>query len=382
MHQAMRKNILQSDNPSQHEPCAACCDNIIKHEVVCEVCRKTPPYHATSFRDFASCQNCSLVRYCSEACRDALGSVHSPEDCAALRLLYATERTQIDYHLARKKPYAVEHLMNPSPAPRGVYTPLTQYTGFDHYHRELALEFSGSSDITLMYQSLAGSFPHAHPMAVEAVGQMATEAESIPLTVIAGLEAAIANIATRKELEIHFVAAGSRELSVRGMSEDILHHFPSLKTLTIHYVGPEASVPTQSPPGHNHACVECKARGSRRTWALHAMEYHQFLAANPGKWPDIIIGLNTGWSEIDTVSWARTIDAVCALKTPVVFTAYSEREALMEKGLLTGRQVEFMVDVQKNKWRGVIPIVNKGIRSSQGMLALYNSFYWYVFRGQ
>ncbi|KAJ7272546.1 hypothetical protein B0H12DRAFT_1319779 [Mycena haematopus] len=365
MHQTKRKSILQSKDPAQHEPCGPCCDRIIKHEIVCEVCRKTPAYHATAFKAFASCPKCGLVRYCSDTCRDALGRVHSPEDCATLRLLHATERTQIDYHLARKKLYSFEHLMSPSPEPRRRYTPLAKYTGFDHFHRELSREFSDSSDITLIG------------------GQMATEAESIPLTVIAGLEAAIPNIATRKALEIHFVAAGSRELCVSGMTEDILHHFPSLKTLSIHYVGPEAStLRPPSPPQFNRACAECKGRGSHRSWTLHAMEYHQFLKANPGERADIIVGLNTGWSEVDVMSWASTIKAVCALKIPVLFTAYSELEALREKMFLQTQRVEFLVDVQENKWRGVIPIVNKGIRNSQGILASYSSYYWYVFRGQ
>ncbi|KAJ7259527.1 hypothetical protein B0H12DRAFT_1182132 [Mycena haematopus] len=344
---------------------------------------KTPAYHGTAFKAFASCPKCGLVRFCSDKCRDALDRVHSPEDCATLRLLHATERTQVDYHLARERPYIFQHLMTPSPAPRRKHTALAKYTGFDHFHRDLSLEFSDSPDITHMYRMLAESFPTSHPMAVQAVGQMATEAESIPLTVIAALEAAIPNIATCKALEIHFVAAGIRELSMRGMTEEILHHFPSLKTLSIHYVGPEASTPgEQSPPQFNYACAECKGRGSRRTWALHATEYHQFLKANPGKRPDIIVGLNTGWSEVGVMSWTSTIEAVCALKIPVVFTEYSEREALREKALLQQRQVEFLVDVQENKWRGVIPIVNKGIQNSHGILALYSSYYWYVFRGQ
>ncbi|KAJ7620230.1 hypothetical protein FB45DRAFT_929761 [Roridomyces roridus] len=220
-------------------------------------------------------------------------------------------------------------------------------------------------------------------MAIEAIDQMASEAESILLTVIAGLEASIPQLATRRSLEIHFVAAASHEVSARAITEEFLHHLPALRELTIHFVGPEARLPVgmqQSSP--NLACEECKSGGATRRWALHTMEYHRFLAANPGRRPDLIVGLNTGFSEVAVASWAPTMDAICALGVPVVFTAYSLPEARMEAGLLRGRGCSFIVDVEENKWRGVIPRVNKGIKYTQGILALYSSFYWYVFRGR
>ncbi|KAJ7765076.1 hypothetical protein DFH07DRAFT_372973 [Mycena maculata] len=370
----MRKKFLQSDDPTQHEPCGACADNIIKREVVCEVCYKTP-YQAAVFQPFAPCSKCNLVRYCSDACKEALDSVHSKADCATLRLLHATERTQIDYHIARKKLAKFERLAAPSPSPRRSYTPLSRYAGFDHFHRDLSAEFG---DIALMYRALADSFHTFHPMAVQAVGQMSTEAESIPLTVIAGLEASIPDIATRRALEIHFVAASSRELCSRAMTEELLHHFTSLHELNIHYVGPEAADPRCAPSSPNLACSPCKERGSSRMWTIHATEYHRFLADNPARRPDLIVGLNTGCAEIETASWATTLDKICALKTPTLFTAYSQPGL----NLLRGRGVDFVVEVRENKWRGIIPIVNKGIKLTQGMLALYSSNYWYVFRGR
>ncbi|KAJ7625464.1 hypothetical protein B0H17DRAFT_567034 [Mycena rosella] len=285
-----------------------------------------------------------------------------------------------------QKVAACDRLMAPSPKPRPWYwyAPFSDYTSFDHFHRELAKEVnpSGSDDITPMYHSLANSFLSWHPLAMEAVGQMATEAEGIPFTIIAGLEAGIPDVNTRRALEIHVVGAASRELSTRAMAEEILHHFTVLRELHIHYIGPDANVPAGALSSPNHACGACTERGSNRRWSLHRMEYHRFIADNPARKPDLIVGLNTGWSEIATESWASTLDTICALRTPAVFTAYSCKEAQLEADLLRSRDVDFVVEVQDNRWKGVIPIVNKGIQLAHGVLALYNNNYWYVFRGR
>ncbi|KAJ7129191.1 hypothetical protein C8R44DRAFT_872488 [Mycena epipterygia] len=375
MHQSIRKTILQSDDPAQYEPCSGCCDSIIKNEVLCEVCHRTP-YQAPTYKAFAACTKCRMVRYCSDTCKDALSSVHFSEDCATLNLLFATERTQIDYHIARKTAYRLQPLMTPSIGPRRMHTPLARYTDFIHLHRELSEEFTNIAALTK-------SFPTSHPMAVQAVGQMSMEAESIPLTVIAGLEASIPDIATRSSLEIHIVAASSRELNTRGMTEEILHHFPALRKLQIHYIGPEA-IDRNVQSATNRACAACKARGSSRTWAVHPMEYHCFVDQNPSRRPDLIVGLNTGWSEVATGSWSTTLDTICAFKIPTLFTAYTQNEARREVDLLRNRGVDFIVDDLKteNKWRGVIPTVNKGMKLAHGTLAAYNSRYWYVFQGR
>ncbi|KAJ7574523.1 hypothetical protein C8J56DRAFT_978474, partial [Mycena floridula] len=203
-------------------------------------------------------------------------------------------------------------------------------------------------------------------------GQMVTEVQSIPLTVIAGLEASIPDITSRKSLEIHFVAAADREISTRGMLEEILHQFPSLKRFHIRYIGPESVGDQNLNPNTNHACADCKGRGCTRTWSLHPMEYHRFLEENPTKRPDFIVGINTGWSEIAVDSWSVTLDKILALKVPTLFTAYSELEGRLEAAQLRYKRVNFIVDAEENRWKGVIPIINKGILASQGVLAVYS----------
>ncbi|KAJ7633033.1 hypothetical protein FB45DRAFT_832460 [Roridomyces roridus] len=322
-----------------------------------------------------------MVHYCSDACKRGLSTVHTQDDCKTLRLLRATERTQIDYHIARKKPAVLEDFMSVTPHARRPYIPLSHYADFGQFHRAISMEYSSSPDVTFMYRLLASTFHHHDPMVIPAIDQMASEAESIPLTVIAGLEASIPNISTRPTLEIHFVAASTRELSTRAITEEILHHFPALRKLVIHYVGPEATVPGEAlARSPNLACSSCKSRGASRHWELHATEYHHFLKANPEKRPDLIVGLNTGWSEMAQAAWAKTFDSISVLGAPVLFTEYSQREARGEEKLLRARGAHFMVPMQENRWKGVIPIVNKGVKLNHGKLASYSSYYWYVFR--
>lgn len=270
--------------------------------------------------------------------------------------------------------------MAPSPSPRRKYVPLSQYTGWEHYHRELAREFSDSPRIMDMYQALARSFPCSHPMAAQGVGQMATEAESIPFTVIAGLEASVPDITSRTSIEIHIIAAASRELSTKAMMEEVLHHFSRLRNLRLCYVGPEVAAEDRSTV--NQACAPCKSLGSTRAWSLHQMEYHVFLQSNPDRKADFVVGLNTGWSEVATGSWIPTLNAILSLKVPALFTTYSLNEAQREDRMFQDMGAHFVVPVHANKWRGVIPIVNKGIRMQHDTLAVYTSAFSYVIRGR
>ncbi|KIY70757.1 hypothetical protein CYLTODRAFT_487780 [Cylindrobasidium torrendii FP15055 ss-10] len=375
---SIKEQILSTHNSGHPEPCAACSNNIFKKEIVCRVCFQTP-YQAATVKSFESCQGCGMARVCSDKCKEALGGVHSPDECAMLRLLRATERVKIDYHLDRKKSSAYEHLMAPTAGPRRRYVPLARYSGLVDFNEDVSREYADTPDISIMYRRLAGTFETSEPMAAEAVGQLSMEAQSIALTIIAGLEASVPDITTRRSLEIHFVGASNREISTRAMLEEVLHQFPALKDLRIHYVGPEADFAEET--GHNWACSVCQARGSRRTRALHAVPYHDFLAQNPARRPDLVVALNTGWSEVDTSVWAPTLQAILKLKIPALFTAYSKQEADRERSFQRP-DMDFIVDVQPNKWRGVIPIVNIALRDDTDHIAVYSSQYWYIFKGR
>ncbi|KAE9407222.1 hypothetical protein BT96DRAFT_1014319 [Gymnopus androsaceus JB14] len=341
-----RREILKSINPDQHEPCEACATTIFKREVVCEVCFKTP-YQTRPIKSFASCPKCQLARYCSDKCKLKLPTVHSKEQCDMLALLHATKRTDIDYHLDRKRLRDLGSMMNPSPKKHGRYVPMASYTGWDHYHRALSQEASGIADIAIMYGMLASSFRSHSPQAVAGVGQLSTESESFPFTMISGLEKAIPKISTCVSLSIHVVGASSRELGTSGMAEEILHHFPRLKHLHLRFIGPEAIVPTKP---DNRACPDCQAVGGRRTWSTHTEVYHDYIRQNPRSKPDLIVALNSGHSDITLIfSWMPTLEKILDMNVPALFTEYLREEAEYEVARLRSMGARIVVWVGKEQ---------------------------------
>ncbi|KAE9403206.1 hypothetical protein BT96DRAFT_917648 [Gymnopus androsaceus JB14] len=253
---------------------------------------------------------------------------------------------------------------------------MASYTDWDHYHRVLSQEASGIADISDMYGRLVDDFQTHSPQAVVGVGQLSTESESFPFTVISGLEKAIPKISTYVSLEIHIVGASSRELGITGMTEEILHHFPHLKRLHLRFIGPEARAPTEP---DNQACEVCQAAGGRRTWSMHTELYHVYMRKNPGNKPDLIVALNSGHSDITLfISWTPTLYKILDMNVPALFTEYSREEAELEVVRLRSMGARFVVELEKNKWKGVIPIINRAVLLNHGDVVYSNQFLYVV----
>lgn len=137
-----------------------------RNEISCEVCNKMP-FQAAIHEAFASCPNCGLARYCSDNCKDLLASVHSKENCSKLRLLYITERTQIDYHSDRQTRPDIKPLMLPSFFSRQVYLSASRYSGIGQYHDAQAK--GDGVHPRMMYKHIAETLPGAHPMAADGI---------------------------------------------------------------------------------------------------------------------------------------------------------------------------------------------------------------------
>ncbi|KAF5357630.1 hypothetical protein D9758_007526 [Tetrapyrgos nigripes] len=348
----------------------------IDEQATCQVCNRTP-FQKPEYHPFEICSGCNYVRWCSDECKENLSSVHSPKHCAVLRLYVAYNRISIDYALSgqngRKRP------MFQTPNPRDSYIPLSEIADWNDYHCRIFPEFRSKCEAT------AKGLETSDPASVEGFEMMAMEPACIVLTVIAAIEAS--GLTTRESLRIHFVGASSRELSGHGMMEELLHYLPCLKNVHITYVGPQAHLCAVlfSLSDGNLACEKCQAKDFSRTASYHGSEYHTFMTrvAGPEDKPDLVIALNSGFTEVIPESWRLTVQNILRQGVPAAFTSYSDVEARQELGVLRDMGAKFLVEPRENKWRGVVPIVNKIAELfSPGSMGMgYDSNWWYVFRG-
>ncbi|KAL0563907.1 hypothetical protein V5O48_018153, partial [Marasmius crinis-equi] len=256
--------------------------------------------------------------------------------------------------------------------------PLSKINGWNDYHEKIFPDFAFATQVT------AGTIKTYHPDPPSAIRLLATKATCFPLTVIAALEDVMPTLSLHNSLSIHVVGAATRELLARGMLEELLHFLPKLKTLKILFVGPE----TIDPSGGNEtnlACEFCVAKGRSRTSTFYKGTYHDFVLT-PGasaNRPDLIVGLNTGMSEVDHESWKKTIGVIRDLDVPALFTCYTKREGESEMRMMKGMGVKIAKELSLNKWRGVVPKSNNYWNTDdEGPIAAYNSYYKYIAHGR
>lgn len=354
-----------------------------RQQIKCAICYKTE-FQSAVYRRFSACDGCQLVHWCSQECQQRIPTAHTVQDCTEMRNLRAVERVLIDYAIARKSQKKITLFTQ---FPRTTYIPLSHIKDWDDYHRRIYPEID--QDLRPLTMEIGSSHPNP-ATASAALKQVVTDATSIPVTIIAGLEASIPNISDRKELIIHILGASDKETQGLALMDEILHFFPRLKTLRISYVGPEidqAIIERYSDPNKNTACPSCQPRGLFRSGTFWSSTYHDFVSRNGGARmvkPDLIVAMNTGFSEVDVDSWRQSIEVVLKLGVPALFTAYQREEAFQEHLLLSGRSdVEFLVPFQENKWGGVIPRLNllQKLVTGNNIGKSYNSQFMYIFRG-
>ncbi|KAK1230536.1 hypothetical protein PQX77_006371 [Marasmius sp. AFHP31] len=333
------------------------------------------------------CPECRLGWWCSPECEKEFPKAHTTALCQDYKDLSAIDRVSIDWAIHCKSRV---QLVICSEVLRKTYIPISTVKDWDDYHRRVYPDFKRYSEI------MCRDFSTYNPAPLKAVRMMATEASVLPLTTFAALEDVYGPewLGSRTQLCIHVVGAGMREMSAKAMLEEFLHQLPRLKTLEATFVGPEVQPP---PPGFyeppNLACPSCRSDGRSRVYAYENTTYHEYLrSSKPNrKAPDIIVALNTGFSEMETESWTKTLNVILDKGTPAVFTCYTEWEGLREVETLEKMGANIMKRLDQNKWRGVIPKVHVYIRgvdedalqqSASGPSRYWNSNYRYVFRGR
>ncbi|KAJ7280266.1 hypothetical protein C8J57DRAFT_1567542, partial [Mycena rebaudengoi] len=342
---------------------------LITYGKKCQVCFCTPFQDAA--RKFSACFKCKLAWWCSEDCKVHLTEAHSASQCAELRTTAAVDAVRIAYALARRSGRGI---MVPTEEPAAVYVPPSTLSGWATYYHQFAPLFEdGCANLGL-------EFHLAHPLAAYAAGLLITESASIPLTLLSALEDTIPDVQTRSKLCIHIVGAADKETMSTGMLEELLHYLPSLKIITLVFIGPEL---TNDATPLNRACQSCQRIKRRRTIICWSGTYHEFAGSQEYHThpPDLIAGFNTGMSEIEVSRWRTSLGVILGSAAPAVFTSYTEFEGEQEVRMLRGLGAAFVKDLEKNRWRGVVATIDE-MFNRDGKPGHYTNHYRFIVQGR
>jgi splicing suppressor protein 51 len=221
------------------------------------------------------------------------------------------------------------------------------------------------------------------------------------LTIIAGLEAVCDDLATKETVNLHLIGATSKELESLVCFEELLHLLPHLKKLHCSFVGPELP---RMVDGNNTVTLDCCPLCTSesdyprvlescdvglirslldakrvRSMQMFTGTYHDYVKTEHYGQPDLAVAFHTGHSLEEQVSWAPTIKHLAACDYSTVFTTYNEAEMLGEMGGLKELGAKFLVDGQKNKWKGMRPMLDP--LEEEENIPYYHNYFWYMIAG-
>ncbi|VDB87241.1 unnamed protein product [Peniophora sp. CBMAI 1063] len=350
----------------------------VTNGIKCEGCYLTP-FQKPVNTQFTPCPRCEVAWWCSPACKDNFAQVHTSAQCGALYDTFCAERMELDYMRIRGSTRSLNIVTDKGYHKK--YVPISSISSWNEYFRTFDPRIA---ETTI---KLAKELGAQNKNARNAVVLLTKQANVIPLTIATALEHAYPDMPKRKSICVHLVGADMFERLNMAMFENVLHYFPRLRTLKVCFVGPGPAVDNQY-DSKNKACEACKAEGRAREMVFYRSNYHDCPWSKAGNSyaPDLVVGFNTGMSEMAVSAWKQTLDLILDLGVPAVFTAYSKGEVANEEKMLRGRGVRFIKDVEKNKWRGVIGRANLVYESAHleggQHTTVYNSNYTYMVRGR
>ena len=211
---------------------------------------------------------------------------------------------------------------------------------------------------------------------------LAAESSSLLITILAGLESELFDLASRAKLTIHVVGAGELEIRRASMMEELYHLLPNLQILVVGYVGPDVR-PIHGDIGkilEFGCCFKCQGMNrSPRQAFLANYPYHDFTKSDlflkyP---PDLIVAFHTGHAR--SLEWQPTLNRILDLEVPAVFTTYNVQLALDEEQSFNSMNAHFSKRPAENRWRGVIPKPDFAMKRYD---MFYVNYYWYIVKGR
>jgi len=187
-------------------------------------------------------------------------------------------------------------------------------------------------------------------------------------------------LSSRTELEIAIIGAAEFELGF-GLAffEEIVHCLPSLRRLTLRFIGPNAgNREVQWIP-----CAHCNEKGVQLQHSIHPCTFHDYVNERttaedddepPFQWPDLAVLFNSGMGSSDLAGergWRPTLEKLAKSGIPTLLTAFLRREAKEDEDLLYKMQCNIVIKRHKNPWRS--DFVTKMVYTRKGYF-FYNGF--------
>ena len=339
----------------------------------CEQCFRTPfDGEDDEFRKFLSCEVCKSAFFCSESCQSAGLSEHQKHQCSDLKehiLCESLKRlfTMQSGDLAVQMP--MEHSLS-------FYQPLSSCRSWKDY-----FDFSENplaDCIDAEFKAIPGD--ETNLTAWRGL-KLATDATSFILTILAGLEHSIQDLADRTTLTIHIVGASQQEFKLASMNEELLHWLPQLQHLTIGYIGPDF-VHLGNELLSATCCPQCTATGRSRHMFGSDILYHDFCDKDQLSTqypPDLLIAFNSGHADTERDRWTPTLGKLIQMGIPVVFTTYNRHEAMEEADVLRSLGAAFTLHPEENRWRGMLPYFETFATRYE---LYYHNYWWYAVMGR
>lgn len=159
-------------------------------------------------------------------------------------------------------------------------------------------------------------------------------------------------------LVCHVVGAASFEAFTdwNGLSQNLFHSFPTIKTIKWFLIGPDADYHTTE----GKICDFCTKQNRFYTINTHRELYENVVNALPV--PNMVIALNSGIHEFagstEENTWKRSIPYLLKNpNVPLLLTAYTKGEILQDRRCIDDSiSVKVLMEAQVNKYASLRPI--------------------------
>ena len=356
---------------------------IDRAQAYCVSCRRTAVQLANRKIVLNRCKNCRLVFSCAD-CSPTPN--HSPGVCETYQQFRRIENFRINFFEDTGKATP----LTCTEVPRDKRKLLADASGWYEYYTKVSDKQQVVGRIQPDFSSIALDVDRngSDKEKDEAERMLmfllcTTDTLSMPLTIVQALE----DIKWDKpHLNIHILGATDRELVLLANFEEIMHLIPSVRGLHITAVGPELPGPSKNgglilARQDLQCCPHCKAGGRERSISLYQGVYHNFAKDSKFEKPDLIVLFNSSWVNGDDAksNWEPTIKLLVEDNVPALFTTYNAGEAQNEQQRLKELGANFVVGVEANRWRGMVP-TPEFIDEEYGMW--YNNAYRYIIDGK